>query len=88
MNILGKKVRWPKGPVLLAVREKAPIHIAVVVRTASHRYCAVVSEALIPKSKSRAEVDRLVQEVGHKFGMLLTQFPTQWYRFTPMEFVK
>jgi lauroyl/myristoyl acyltransferase len=86
VNILGHNVLWPRGPVLLAVREKAPIHIAVVVRTASRRYVGIVSDALVPKSRSRAEVDRLIKEVGHKFGMLLTQFPTQWYRFAPMEF--
>jgi lauroyl/myristoyl acyltransferase len=88
VNILGHDVLWPKGPVLLAVKEKAPIHIAVVVRTASRRYVGIVSDALIPKSKSRAEVDRLIKEVGHKFGMLLTQFPTQWYRFAPMDFLE
>ncbi len=86
VNILGHDVLWPRGPVLLAVREKAPIHIAVVVRTASRRYVGIISDAMIPKSKSRAEVDRLIGEVGQKFGMLLTQFPTQWYRFAPMEF--
>lgn len=87
VNILGHNVLWPKGPVLLAVKEKKPIHIAVVVRTATRRYCAIISDALTPKSKSRAEVDRLIKEVGQKFGMLLTQFPTQWYRFEPMDFV-
>jgi lauroyl/myristoyl acyltransferase len=86
VNILGHDVLWPRGPVLMAVREKAPIHLAVVVRSASRRYVGIVSDALIPKSRSRAEVDRLIKEVGQKFGMLLTQFPTQWYRFAPMEF--
>lgn len=86
VDILGHKIIWPKGPVLLAVKSKAPIVVAVVIRTAPHTYKAVVSEPLIPKGASRKEVAHLVQEVGHKFGMLLKQYPTQWYRLSKLQF--
>jgi lauroyl/myristoyl acyltransferase len=87
VEILGHRVTWPKGPILLAVKQKAPIVVAVVVRTAPRRYEAIVSDPLIPKANSRQEVERLVQEVGHKFGMLLKQYPTQWYRLRPLDFI-
>jgi lauroyl/myristoyl acyltransferase len=88
VHLLGHKVIWPKGPVVLAVRENAPIVVAVIVRVGPRHYRAIIEEALIPKSKSRAEVERLVQEVANKFGKLLPQYLTQWYRLRPLEFVE
>ena len=87
-EILGRRVLWPKGPILLAVRERTPIVVAVIVRTAPGRYEALIEEPLVPEERSRAEVQRLVQEVADKFSKLLLRYPTQWYRFRPFEFVE
>ena len=88
VNLLGHRVLWPKGPVLLAVREKCPIVVAVVIRTKLGSYTALIEDPLYPRSKSRDEVERLVQEVADKFGKFLRQYPTQWYRFRSFEFVQ
>ncbi len=88
VQLLGQKVMWPKGPVVLAVREQCPIVIAVVVRTELGKYKAFVEDPMIPQSKSRAEVQRLVQEVADKFGKFLPHYPSQWYRFRRFDFVK
>lgn len=87
VKLLGHHVIWPKGPVVLAVKEMVPIVVAVIVRTASRRYRAVIEDPLYPRAKTRVEVDRLVQEVADKFGKLLKEYPLQWYRFRPFEFV-
>lgn len=87
VSILGKKVRWPKGPIVLAARDKTPIVVAVIIRTARRTYRAYIEEPLIPANKSKSEVDRLVQAVADKFSKFLTQFPEQWYRFREFEYV-
>ncbi len=87
VNLLGHNVVWPKGPVLLAVREQAPIVIGIIIRTDHRRYKALVEDPLFPRENTRVEVERLTQEVAAKFGKLLTQYPEQWYRFRPFEFV-
>jgi KDO2-lipid IV(A) lauroyltransferase len=88
VNLFGKKVLWPKGPIVLATRENTPIVIAVIVRTAPHHYTAFIEDPLIPQSKSKSEVDRLVQAVADKFGKFVTQFPDQWYRFRKFKYVE
>lgn len=87
VNLLGHRVLWPRGPVILAVRGGTPIVIAVIVREGPRRYRAIVEDPLIPKDTTLAEVDRLVQEVANKFGKVVARHPTQWYRFRPFEIV-
>lgn len=87
VKLLGHKMMWPKGPVVLAVREKCPIVVAIVVRTGIGEYTAVIEDPLIPQGRGKTEVDRLVQEVADKFGKFLPQYSSQWYRFRPFEFV-
>lgn len=87
VHLFGHKIIWPKGPVVLAMREKCPIVVAVVVRTAMGEYTAFIEDPLIPQGKSKAEAQRLVQEVADKFGKFLPQYSSQWYRFRPFEFV-
>ncbi len=87
VNLLGHRVLWPRGPVILAVRGGTPIVIAAIVRVGRRRYKALVEDALIPRDATLAEVDRLVQEVADKFGKVLARHPTQWYRFQPFEIV-
>lgn len=87
VELLGHHVIWPKGPVVLAVKEQVPIVVAVIVRVGQRQYKAMVEAPLIPKGKSKAEVERLVQKVADKFGKLVAQYPTQWYRFQEFEFV-
>lgn len=88
VKLLGERVVWPKGPVVLAVREQTPIIVAVIVRVAPHVYEAIVEEPLFPRDKTRGEVERLVQEVASKFGNVALRFPTQWYRFRRLDFDK
>ncbi len=87
VSLLGHRVIWPKGPVVLAMKEKCPIVIAVVVRTGVGEYRAYIEDPIIPEGRGRADVQRLVQEVADKFGKFLPQYPAQWYRFLPFEFV-
>jgi lauroyl/myristoyl acyltransferase len=86
VEVLGHKILWPKGPVVLAVREGAPIVVAILLRTGEQTYRAHIEEALIPQNKTRSEVDRLVQEVANKFGNFVSAHPTQWYRFRSFEY--
>ncbi len=88
VNLLGHKVIWPKGPVVLAIREKAPIVVAVVLRTGPRRYVALIEDPIYPEETNRSSVEGLVQEVANKFGKLLQQYPTQWYRFKPLQSAK
>lgn len=83
VKLLNHHVIWPKGPVLLAVREKCPIVVAVVIRTAFGCYRAFIEDPLIPRSATRAEVHRLVQDVTNQFAKYVTAYPEQWYRFRP-----
>lgn len=87
VNLLGHRVVWPKGPAVLAVRENAPVVVAVVVRTGPGLYRAVIEDPILPADGSRSAVDQIVQEVADKFGRLLRNYPTQWFRFKPLEFV-
>ncbi len=88
VDLLGHRVVWPKGPALLAVREKTPIVIATVIRTKPGHYQVHIEEPLIPESSGRDEVDRLTQKIAHKFGMLLAQHANQWARFLPFDFAE
>jgi lauroyl/myristoyl acyltransferase len=87
VNLFGHKVRWPKGPIVLAVRERTPIVVAVIVRTGRRQYEAIIEEPIIPTSGTRAEVQRLVQDVADKFSKVLPRYLNQWYRFRPFEFL-
>jgi lauroyl/myristoyl acyltransferase len=87
VNVMGHRIIWPKGPVVLAVRDKAPIVVAVVVRSGPGIYRAHLEEPILPGEGGRREVERIVQEVADKFGKLLRGYPSQWYRFKPLEFV-
>jgi lauroyl/myristoyl acyltransferase len=87
VQLLGKTVLWPKGPILLAVKEMVPIIIAVIIRKKDGTYEAIVGDPLIPKEKTRSEVQRLVQAVADKFGNFATDHLDQWYRFRKFEFV-
>lgn len=86
--LLHHRVLWPRGPVVLAVRAKAPIVIAVIVRHGHRRYVAHIEDPLVPNDGSKGEVDRLVGAIAFKFGKLLTHHVTQWYRFQPFDFVE
>ena len=88
VKLLGHHVMWPKGPILLAVREKCPIVVAVVVRTQLGHYKAFIEDPLIPRASTRAEVRRLVQEVTTQFAKYVTAYPSQWYRFRPFGVVQ
>lgn len=87
VNLMGHRIIWPKGPVVLAVREQAPIVIAVVLRVGRGRYQGFIEDPILPREKNRHTVEQMVQEVADKFGKLLRQYPTQWVRFQPLEFV-
>lgn len=87
VNLLGHKVIWPKGPVVLAMKEKAPIVVAVVVRTGVGEYTAHIEDPIVSSARGRNEVNRLVQEIADKFAAFLIRNPAQWYRFLPFEFV-
>jgi len=87
VNLFGHKIIWPKGPVVLAMKEKCPIVVAVVVRTGVGEYTAHIEEPIFAQSRTKDEVQRLVQEVADKFGKFLPQYSSQWYRFRPFEFV-
>jgi KDO2-lipid IV(A) lauroyltransferase len=87
VNLLGHRVLWPRGPVILAVRGGTPIVVAAIIREGPRRYRAIVEEPLVPRDTTLAEVDRLVQEVADKFGKVVARHPTQWYRFRPFEIV-
>jgi len=88
VKLLGHHVMWPKGPILLAVREKCPIVVAVVIRTQFGHYKAFIEDPLIPRASTRAEVRRLVQEVTTQFAKYVTAYPSQWYRFRPFGVVQ
>lgn len=84
--LLNRRVLWPKGPILLAVREGTPIVVSVIVRTAPGSYRAVVEDPIIPRNQTREEVERLTEEVAAKFGKLVAQNSEQWYRFKKFDF--
>jgi KDO2-lipid IV(A) lauroyltransferase len=88
VKLLNHHVIWPKGPILLAVREKCPIVVAVVVRTKLGHYRAFVEDPLVPRAATRAEVHRLVQEVTNQFAKYVVAYPSQWYRFRPFGVVQ
>lgn len=84
-NLLGRRIMWPRGPIVLAVREGCPIVVAVIVRVGTQKYRALVEEPLVPRTRSLSEVDRLMQAVVDKFGRVVQSYPTQWYRFREFE---
>ena len=88
VKLLSHHVMWPKGPILLAVREKCPIVVAVVIRTQFGHYQAFIEDPLIPRASTRAEVRRLVQEVTTQFAKYVAAYPSQWYRFRPFGVVQ
>lgn len=88
VQLFGRFVRWPKGPIVLAVKERVPIVAAAIVRVAPNTYRAFVEDPLIPQNHSRAEVHRLVQEVAFKFAKFARAYPEQWYRFRRFEKVE
>ena len=87
VNLLGLKIIWPKGPVVLAMKEKCPIVVAVVVRTGVGEYTALIEDPILPNSRKKVDVQRITQEVADKFGKFLPLYSSQWYRFLPFEFV-
>jgi KDO2-lipid IV(A) lauroyltransferase len=88
VKLLNHHVMWPKGPILLAVRERCPIVVAVVVRTELGHYRAFIEAPLMPRASTRAEVNRLVQEVTNQFAKYVVAYPSQWYRFRPFGVVQ
>lgn len=85
VNLLGQRVMWPRGPIVLAVRAGCPIVVAVIVRIGRQHYRAIVEEPMIPRARTLAEADRLMQGVADKFGSVVRSYPTQWYRFRAFE---
>jgi len=88
VKLLGHPVRWPKGPLVLALRENAPIVIAVVIRTGHRHYRAWTDEPIYSHGLGREAIHGLLQEVTNKFGRFLAQHPEQWYRFKPLHIEK
>lgn len=87
VDLLGHRVRWPKGPILLAVKEKAPIIVGSVFRESPGVYHSHMQDPLIPQDSSIAEANRLTQEVATKFGILLRSHPEQWLWMRKLEFL-
>jgi lauroyl/myristoyl acyltransferase len=85
VNLLGHRVMWPRGPIVLAVREGCPIVVAVIVRVGRQSYRALIEEPMVPQSRTLAEVERLSQAVVDKFGSVVRSYPTQWFRFRAFE---
>ena len=85
VDLLGHRVTWPRGPIILAVRTGAPIVVAVIVSIGAQKYRALIEEPLFPRARTLAEADRLMQEVAAKFGKVVQSYPTQWYRFRAFE---
>jgi KDO2-lipid IV(A) lauroyltransferase len=85
VDLLGRRVMWPRGPIVLAVRSGCPIVVAVIVRVGRQHYQAIIEEPMIPRTRTLAEVDRLMQGVAEKFGSVVRSYPTQWYRFRAFE---
>ncbi|MCG3205952.1 MAG: Lipid A biosynthesis lauroyltransferase [Elusimicrobia bacterium] len=88
VHLFGRQILWPKGPVILAMREHCPIVVAVVVRTGMGEYTAFIQDPLFPQSKGKSEVKRLTQEIANIFSKFVHLYPMQWYRFRSFEFVK
>jgi len=86
VRLLGQTVKWPKGPILLAAKAKAPVVIAVIVRKNQNEYEALLEDPIYPFDRSKKGIQQSIQEVADKFGKLLVRFPTQWYRFEAFEF--
>jgi len=84
VQLLGRRVRWPRGPVLLAIRAKAAITVAVVVREKPGGYVIMAEPPLMARGASYQEVERLTQSLADSFGKLVQKFPDQWYRFEPL----
>jgi lauroyl/myristoyl acyltransferase len=85
VRVLGHEIFWPKGPALLALRENAPIVVALVHRLKGRLYEALIEDPIYPQGHTREEIHRLVQEIADKFGRLLPDHVSQWYRFMPLE---
>ena len=85
VNLLHQKVRWPKGPILLAAKEGAPIVVAVVVRSNAATYQVHMEDPLFP-TKSKNGIQQTTQAVADKFGKYVKQYPSQWFRFHPFEY--
>jgi len=85
VDLLGHRIVWPRGPIILAVRTGAPIVVAVIVSVGAQKYRAIIEEPMFPKARTLAEADRLMQEVAAKFGRVVQSHPTQWYRFRAFE---
>ncbi len=85
VNVMGEKVTWAKGPILLAVKSKVPIIVSCVIRTAPSTYEAIVLDPIVPKEKSSHEIERVAQVIADKFSDLLRKYPTQWYYFASLQ---
>ena len=81
VNLLGNRVRLPRGPVVLAAREKKPLVVGVIVKTGKRDYQAYLEDPLFPSHSSKGGIQQTVQEVANKYGNLIQKYPTQWYRF-------
>ncbi|OVE77675.1 hypothetical protein BVX98_02115 [bacterium F11] len=81
VDLLGSQIRLPKGPVVLAAKERKPILIGTVVRKGPCSYSAEFASPLYPRDRSRKGIEKTVQEVADIYGRFLQQYPTQWYRF-------
>ena len=86
VEFFGRRITWPTGPALLALRTGAKIITGYLARNAQDDYVGELYPALEFEltGDEDADVQRITQEIVRVQEDLIRRFPDQWYMFRRM----
>jgi KDO2-lipid IV(A) lauroyltransferase len=85
VEFFGERTTLPAGPATLALRTEAPLLPAAVYFGPQGGHHAVVMPP-VPSSREgrlRDDVERVTQELAHRFEELIRAAPEQWHLLQP-----
>ena len=81
VTYFGKKVDFPVGPVMVAMKSGAPLIPVFIIQQPDGRYVGILEEAISVSAESDEEktLDMTLNKLARVFETYIRRYPDQWY---------
>jgi KDO2-lipid IV(A) lauroyltransferase len=85
VTYFGKKVAFPVGPVMVAMKSGAPLIPVFVIKQSDGRYAGILEEPIFVDDNGGEAIDRALNRLVRVFETYIRRHPDQWYCPDPID---
>ncbi|MBN2686852.1 MAG: lysophospholipid acyltransferase family protein [Deltaproteobacteria bacterium] len=85
VTYFGKKVAFPVGPVMVAMKSGAPVIPVFIIKQPDGRYTGILEEAIFVDDNGGEAIDAALGRLARVFETYIRRYPDQWYCPDPID---